>query len=87
MTSHLRPLREFFGTWRAIQVGSRDIEEFRSKLKAERKANATVNRSLQLLGQAYSYAITSGPPKLSRAPKIERYSEQGNERKVNFTLL
>jgi hypothetical protein len=85
MTSHLNPLRGFFGTWRAIQVGSRHIEEFKSKLKAERKANATVNRSLQLLGQAYNYAITSDPAKLSRAPKIERYSEQGNERKGKFT--
>lgn len=85
MTSHLKPLREFFGTWRAIQVGSRNIEEFKSKLKAERKANATINRSLQLLGQAYNYAITSDPAKLSRAPKIERYSEQGNERKGKFT--
>ncbi|MGA3090581.1 MAG: hypothetical protein ABSD75_18365 [Terriglobales bacterium] len=68
MASYLKPLREFLGTWRAIQVGSRDIEEFKSKLKTERKANATVNRSLQLLGQAYNYAITSDPPKLSRAP-------------------
>jgi hypothetical protein len=66
MTSHLKPLRTFFGTWRAIQVGGRDIEEFKSKLRTERKANATVNRSLQLLGQAYNYAITSDPPKLSR---------------------
>jgi hypothetical protein len=37
-------------------------------LKAEKKANATVNRSLQLLSQAYSYAVTSDPPKLNRAP-------------------
>ena len=85
MTSRLKQLRGFFGTCRAIQVGSRDIEEFKSKLKTERKANATVNRSLQLLSQAYNYAITSDPPKLSRAPRVERYSEQGNARKGKFT--
>jgi integrase len=78
-------LREFFGTTRAIQVGSRDIEEFKSHLKAEKKANATVNRSLQLLSQAYNYAVTSDPPKLSRVPRIERYSEKGKVRKGKFT--
>jgi hypothetical protein len=30
MTSHLKPLREFFGTLRAMQVGSRDVEAFKS---------------------------------------------------------
>jgi len=85
MTSHLKPLREFFGTLRAMQVGSRDVEAFKSQLKAEKKANATVNRSLQLLSQAYSYAVTSDPPKLNRAPKIGRYSEKGNQRKGKFS--
>jgi hypothetical protein len=85
MTSHLKPLREFFGTLRAMQVGTRDVEAFKSQLKAETKANATVNRSLQLLSQAYSYAVTSDPPKLNRAPKIKRYSEKGNQRKGKFS--
>jgi integrase len=85
MISHLKPLREFFGTLRAMQVGSRDVEAFKSKLKAEKKANATVNRSLQLLSQAYSYAVTSDPPKLNRVPKIKRYSEKGNQRTGKFS--
>ena len=46
--------------------------------------DATVNRSLQLLSQAYGYAVTSDPPKLNRAPKIGRYSEKGNQRKGKF---
>ena len=67
-----------------MQFGSRDVEAFKFQLKAEKKANATVNRSLQLLSQAYSYAVISDPPKLNRAPKIERYSEKGNQRKGKF---
>lgn len=53
MKSHLQPLRDFFGTSRAMRIGSSDIETFKSQLKAEKKANATVNRSLQLLSQAF----------------------------------
>ena len=85
MLSQIKPLRQFFGTMRAVQVGSVDIEEFKSQLKAEKKANSTVNRSLQILSQAYSYAMKSDPPKVSRTPRIERFSEKGNERKGKFT--
>ena len=74
MTSHLKPLREFFGEFRAMQVGSRGLEAFKSQLKVAKKANATINRSLQLLSQAYSYALKSDPQKLNRAPMIKRYS-------------
>ena len=38
-----------------------------------------------MLSQAYSYAVTSDRPKLNRAPKIERYSEKGNQRKGKFS--
>jgi integrase len=85
MKSQLQPLRDFFGTTRAMRVGSRDIETFKSQLKAEKKANATVNRSLQLLSQAFRYAVNSDPPKLSRVPKIDRYDESNNRRKGKFT--
>jgi hypothetical protein len=61
MISQIKPLRVYFGEFRAMQVGSRDVEAFKSQLKAEKKANATVNRSLQLLSQAYSYALESDP--------------------------
>ena len=85
MTSHLKPLREFFSEFRAMQVGSRDLEAFKSQLKVAKKANATINRSLQLLSQAYSYALKSDPQKLNRALMIKRYSEKGNVRKGKFT--
>ena len=56
-----------------------------TQLKVAKKANATINRSLQLLSQAYSYALKSDPQKLNRAPMIKRYSEKGNVRKGKFT--
>jgi integrase len=85
MKSHLQRLRDFFGTSRAMFVGSKDVEAFRAQLKTEKKANATINRSLQLLSQAYKYAVNSDPPKLNRALKIERLDESGNRRKGKFT--
>src|SRR5262249_7690477 len=85
MESHLRRLRDYFGTCRAIRVGSRDVEAFIAQLKAEKKANATINRSLQLLSQAYRYAATTDPPKLSRALKIEKLDESANVRTGKFT--
>jgi integrase len=85
MQSHLKRLRDYFGSCKAMSVGTRDVEAFISQLKEEKKANGTVNRSLQLLSQAYRYAVTTDPPKLSRALKIETLDESDNVRKGKFT--
>ncbi len=86
MQSHLKCLKAFFGSLLAMQVGTRDIKAFRAKLKAEKKANATVNRPLQLLLTAYRYAVSTDPPKLARAPGIELLEEK-NVRKGKFSPL
>jgi integrase len=85
MLSHLKRLREYFGNSRASRIGGRDIEQFIAQLNGENKANATINRSLQLLSQAYSLAVSADPQKLSRAPKIEKLDESGNRPKGKFT--
>jgi integrase len=85
MTSHLKRVRDYFGEQRAVRVGSRDVEAFIARLKDEKRANATINRSLQLLSQAYQYAVSGDPQKLSRALKVERLDESGNRRKGKFT--
>lgn len=85
MQSHLKPLRAAFGFQLAMALGTRDISAFKAKLKAEKKANATVNRSLQLLSAAYRYAVSTDPPKLARALTIELLDESGNRRKGKFT--
>jgi integrase len=83
MHSHAKALRDFFGDRPAMQVGSKGIDAFKAKLKG--KANSTINRSLQLLQQAYKLAVNSEPPKLPRALKIEMLDESDNHRKGKFT--
>jgi len=53
MKSHLKRLREFFGDMRAVVVDEIRVQEFVSLLLSKGKQNSTVNRSLQLLKQAY----------------------------------
>jgi integrase len=47
--SHLKPLRDHFGDWRALEINFRQIEAYISKRRAEEKSNATINRELELL--------------------------------------
>ena len=45
---------------------------------------ATINRETQLLGQAYTLAMRSKPPRVMAKPNIRRLSEKGNVRKDFF---
>ena len=47
--SHLKPLREHFGDWRALEITYRAIETYITKRRENGKANATINRELELL--------------------------------------
>ena len=85
MQSHLKRVREYFGAMRAMEVHKHHVNEFISLLKDDGKQNATVNRSLQLLGQAYALACTSDPPILSRMLKVPKLDETNNIRKGKFT--
>jgi integrase len=85
MKSHLKCLREFFGVMRAMTVHKCHVQAFIDKLKAEGKKNATINRPLQMLGQAYKIAVTSDPPVLSRLLRVPKLSEKNNVRKGKFT--
>jgi integrase len=87
MQSIVKQLREFFGAMRAVNVGTETIQAFKDQLKTQKKANATINRPLQLLAQAYNYAISTDPPKLSRALNIKKLmlDESGNRRTGKFS--
>jgi hypothetical protein len=54
-------------------------------LRAEGKKNATVNRFLQMLQQAYQVAVDADPPVLSRALKVPKLDESENGRKGKFS--
>ena len=83
--AHLKPLREHFGNWRAVELTSEAVDEFISELLDDEKRPATVNRSTQLLGQAYQLAIDRR--RLNSSPSIRHLSEKGNERQGFFTEL
>jgi integrase len=78
VASVVRPLRERFGSWRAVEVTSEVIGKYIESLREEGYSNATVNRRTQLLGQAFKLAMRN--KEISGAPYIPRLSEVGNER-------
>lgn len=83
--SHLKTIRAHFGDWLAVNVTSDAVDAFiEAQLEAEYKP-ATVNRSTQLLGQAFKLAVEG--KKLNGAPHIRHLSEAGNVRQGFFGVL
>ncbi len=82
VASAMKPLRDHFGTWRAIEITSNAIGAFIEEQREQGYSNATINRRTQLLGQAFKVAIRNKV--LSLAPFIPRLSEIGNERQGFF---
>lgn len=80
--SVLKPLRNRFGTWRAVDLTSDAIGKYIEELRGEQYSNASVNRRTQLLGQAFKVALRN--KQLSQQPFIPRLSEVGNERQGFF---
>jgi len=85
--AHIKPVREYFGDRRALDVSAEVVDRFIASLLEETpekhaKAPATVNRSTQLLRQAYALAIERR--RLSSAPHIRHLSEGGNARQGFF---
>lgn len=54
--SHLKPLREHFGDWRALDITYRAIETYITTRREDAKSNATINRELELLRRALRLA-------------------------------
>jgi integrase len=82
VASNVKPLRDHFGTWRAVEVTSEAIGKYIEQLREEGYSNATVNRRTQLLGQAFKLGIRN--KQISQQPFIPRLSEIGNEREGFF---
>jgi integrase len=85
--AHLKPMREHFGDWRAVEVRAEAVDKFISMLlegtaDVRGKAPATVNRSTQLLAQAFNLALERR--QLSMAPHIRHLPERGNARQGFF---
>jgi integrase len=80
MKSHLKPLREFFGDMRAVTVDEIRVQEFASLRLSKGKQNSTVNRSLQLLKQAYR--VSNFPCAFANLSLLD---ESGNVRTGKFS--
>ena len=80
--AHLKHIRDNFGRWRAVEVTPEAIDLFIEKLQDAGYAAATINRSTQLLAQAFKLAVQRRH--LATAPQIRHLSEKGNARQGFF---
>lgn len=72
--SHLKPIRAHFGSWRAVAVTEEAVDGYVRERRAAGKADATINRETQLLGQAFALALER--KRITTAPKIRRLPER-----------
>ena len=82
VNSSMKPLRDYFGNWKAVDVTSDAVSTYIEEMREKGYSAATCNRRTQLLGQAYKLAVRS--KRLSAIPFIPRLSEVGNERQGFF---
>ena len=82
--SHLKRVREHFGAWRAAGLQDEAVDTYIQQRVDAGTPPATINRETQLLGQAYTLAMRSKPPRVTTKPNIRRLSEKGNVRKEFF---
>jgi integrase len=81
--SHLKHIRDHFGAWRAMEVSPEAVDKYIVARQASGSAAATINRSTQLLAQAFKLAVERRH--LSTAPQIRHLSEKGNARQGFFS--
>jgi integrase len=80
--AHLKHVRDYFGAWRAVEVSAEAVDKYISERREAGSASSTINRSTQLLAQAFRLAIER--KHLSTAPPIRHLSEKGNARQGFF---
>ena len=78
----MKPVRAYFGTWRAADVTPNAVAAYIKNLREEGYSNSTLNHRTQLLRQAFKAAMRD--KQVSSAPFIPRLSEVGNERQGFF---
>jgi integrase len=78
LQSHMRQVREHFGTMRAVTVTGAVVDTYIDKLRTAGKAPATINRYTQVLGAALTLAVER--KKLTEAPQIRKLPERNVRR-------
>lgn len=81
---HLKPV---FGQFRANEITTDHLRQYRAQRTKQKAAFATINRELQVLRKAYKLAAEAEPPKVSRIPKFKvSIGREKNARKVFIDL-
>jgi integrase len=52
----IKPVRDYFGDWRAVDINYRAIEVYITKRREDAKSNATINRELEFFRRALRLA-------------------------------
>jgi integrase len=81
--SHIDRVDADFGQARASDLTAEKIDEYISRRVDDGHAASSINRTTQLLGQAYKLAIRRS--RLSRMPHIRHLRERGNARQGFFS--
>jgi integrase len=82
VASNVKPVRDHFGSWRAVDVTSDVLGEYIESQRQQGYRNATLNRWMQLLGQAFKVGLRN--KMISQVPFVPRLSEIGNARQGFF---
>ncbi len=77
-STNIEHVRSAFGVIRAMNLTKEDVDEYINQRLATGYANASINRTTQLLKQAFVLAELP-------APNIRRLDERGNKRRGFFT--
>lgn len=70
---HMKPVREFFGEYRALAVTTDLVRKYIAERQAENLSNAKVNRETQVLAAAYSLALKE--QRIAHKPHIPHLAE------------
>ncbi len=81
--SQLKRCKEDFGEFRAVGLTSEQIDRYIEDRLAKGAAKASINRTTQLVAQAFKFAIRR--KRLTAAPHVRKLSEKDNVRKISVS--
>ena len=79
LKNHLIPA---FGHLRAVNFGTDDLKRYRAHRQRQGASPSTINRELEIVGRAWTLALKSDPPKVTRILHIPMYG--GNNTRTRF---
>ena len=82
MRSHLKPVREFFGAYRATAVTPDLLRDYMAERRKQGREPGTINKELAGLKRAFSLAVEEG--KLVNAPVFPEKFKEDNARQGFF---